>query len=148
LDLAHNVLVERIKMIYSSKVSQSISFDSLAPYEYFRVFRTKGHLTPEERLMLAMLNDAVECLGKYRDSTGRGHRSLYRQAREWVLGTDHDTLYSFENVCSTLSLDPGYLRIGLRHWIDGQPESRRRCKVWREPLRYRNQIGERQIMAD
>jgi len=134
-------------MIHSSQVSRSVSLDSLAPYQYFRVFRTKGHFTPEERLMLAVLNDAVECLGKYQDSTGRGHRALYRQAREWVLGTDNDRLYSFENVCDTLGLDPGYLRIGLRRWIDGKPESRRRCKVWREPLRYRNQIGERQMSA-
>ncbi len=97
--------------------------------------------------MFAVLNDAIECLEKYHDSKRRRNRALYREAKEWVMSTHDDSLYAFENVCDTLKLDADYLRLGLQRWIDGRPEPHRRIKVWREPLRYRNQIGARQLSA-
>jgi len=134
-------------MFSNFQTTVNFTQDTLAPFQYFRVFRAKGHLLPEERLMFAVLNDAVECLEKYHDSKRRRNRALYREAKEWVLSTNDDVLYSFENVCNTLKLDAEYLRLGLQRWIDGRSEPHRRIKVWREPLRYRNQIGGRQMSA-
>jgi hypothetical protein len=67
--------------------------------------------------MLAVLNDAIECLTKYRDCKSRAQRALYREAREWILSKDTIGLYSFESVCETLQIDPNCLRLGLAHCL-------------------------------
>jgi hypothetical protein len=119
--------------------------DTVAPYQYVGVFRAKGHLTPEEKLMFAVLNDAIGCLEKYHGSKRRGARALYREARNWILITGEDAIFSFENICEVLKLDPGYVRVGMRRWIENRAETQRRLKVWRDPLRYRTRIGERRF---
>jgi hypothetical protein len=39
--------------------------DVLTPHQFFKVFRQKGHMDPEEKLMFAVLTDAVECFQKH-----------------------------------------------------------------------------------
>ena len=121
--------------------------DTVAPFEFFRVFRAKAHQMPEERLMFAVLNDAVECLAKYRDGKRPRERSLFLEACDWILSKESEELTSFENICDTLKIDPSYLRLGLLHWLGDSPATIHRLKVWRTPLRYRNRIGQRQITA-
>ncbi len=67
----------------------------------------------EKRLMLAVLKDAVGCVGLYK--SGRGSRSLqaYRAARRWVFAQDQAWPFSFENICLALDLDPVRLRSAL-----------------------------------
>lgn len=64
----------------------------------------------EERLMLAVLKDAVECIERYRYEYGSRSRSTYHEALHWVRGRDRTWLFSFENVCLGLDLDPMRLR--------------------------------------
>jgi|GEM_PF-4363829 len=64
----------------------------------------------EERLMLAVLKDAVECIERYRYEYGSRSRSAYHEALRWVRGHDPTWLFSFENVCLGLNLDPMRLR--------------------------------------
>ena len=64
----------------------------------------------EERLMLAVLKDAVECIERYRHKHGARSRSTYHDALQWIRGRDHTWLFSFENVCLGLDLDPSRLR--------------------------------------
>jgi hypothetical protein len=64
----------------------------------------------EERLMLAVLKDAVECIERYRHEYGARSRATYDDALRWVRGNDRTWLFSFENVCLGLSLDPSRLR--------------------------------------
>ncbi len=83
---------------------------------YFETFRGKGPLGSEERLMLAVLEDAIMCFQKYawaRD--GKGER-LFLEAEGWILEGDCDWPFSFENICEVLRLDPQYMRRGLVLW--------------------------------
>jgi hypothetical protein len=64
----------------------------------------------EERLMLAVLKDAVECIERYRYAYGARSRSTYHDALRWIRGHDHTWLFSFENVCLGLNLNPSRLR--------------------------------------
>jgi hypothetical protein len=114
--------------------------DTIAPFQYFRVFCAKAQLMPEEKLMFAVLNDAIECLTKYRKGKSRRGRALYRDARDWILSKDHAQFFSFENICETLKIDPNYLHFGLLHWLEDPPAKNRRLKVWRQPVFYRNRI--------
>lgn len=102
---------------------------------------------PEEKLMFAVLNDAVECLAKYRDGKRRRERSLYLEARDWILSKENEELTSFENICDTLKIAPNYLRLGLLRWLGDPPKMNSRLKVWRTPLRYRNRVRQFQISA-
>src|SRR6185369_6288883 len=60
---------------------------------------------PEELLMIAVLNDALECLEKHRFATETQASRLFRQAQRWFLAGDTQWPYSFEHICSALDLD-------------------------------------------
>ena len=64
----------------------------------------------EERLMLAVLKDAIECIERYRHDYGARSRKTYLDALRWVRSHDRTWLFSFENVCLGLGLDPSRLR--------------------------------------
>jgi hypothetical protein len=64
----------------------------------------------EERLMLAVLKDAVECIERYRTGCGVHSRPTYDEALQWVRTHDRIWPFSFENICLGLDLDPDRLR--------------------------------------
>jgi hypothetical protein len=70
----------------------------------------------EEKLMLAVLSDAIEEFQKYVLSKDERRRKLFREAEEWFLEKDGDELFSFEYICDTLELHPDYIRQGLISW--------------------------------
>ncbi len=90
--------------------------DVMLPVQYFSLLRKRAPQGPEYMLVIAMLQDAVECLQKYRFSTDEVGRELYDSAREWVDSDDRKWPFSFENVCGVLNLNPEYLRRGLAAW--------------------------------
>jgi hypothetical protein len=55
-------------------------------------------LEPEKALMLAVLEDAITCIQK-------GKR-WFRETVDWIVTDDDDWLFSFNNICETLCLDP------------------------------------------
>lgn len=73
-------------------------------------FNPPQKLTPEHRLMIGVLDDAVQCIQKYRSSTDIRSRRLFREARQWLLATEPHWPYSFERICATLDLDAGAVR--------------------------------------
>jgi len=73
--------------------------------------------TPEQKLMLAVLDDAVSCFQKYFAARDKIGTSLFHEAEEWILlQGKSDWLFSFDNICETLGLNPDYIRKGLLHW--------------------------------
>jgi hypothetical protein len=70
----------------------------------------------EERLMLAMLENATEDFQKYVLASDRKGKELFQAAEEWILATDSESLFSFQNICECLQLNPGYVRKGLMRW--------------------------------
>jgi len=67
----------------------------------------------EKRLMLAVLRDAVNCIEGYRTGCRTQSWPAYREALHWVLIQDHTWLFSFENICFALDLNPARLRTAL-----------------------------------
>jgi hypothetical protein len=74
----------------------------------------------EERLMLAVLESAVEDFQKYVLARKPSGKKLFQQAEEWFLEKDSDELFSFENICDTLQLHPDYIRQGLMGWKEAK----------------------------
>ena len=101
----------------------------------------------EERLMLAVLENAVEYFQKYVLARKPSGKQLFREAEEWFLDKDGEALYSFENICETLGLHPDPIRKGLMVWkeaklrlstVDGQcaaPPKLPRATVKRPSIR-------------
>jgi len=48
---------------------------------------------------------------------------MFREAEEWILEEGGDWLFSFDNICEVLRLDPHHLRQGLmrakERWLAG-----------------------------
>lgn len=90
--------------------------DTLLPIQYFEAMRKKHLLEGEKRLILSVLEDAVECFMKCIDSpTNKGQR-LFRDADEWISLEDKQWVFSFDNVCDMLDINPEYMRRGLKQW--------------------------------
>jgi len=103
--------------------------DIMLPVQYFTLLRKRAPQGPEYLLVIAMLQDAIECVQKYRYATDQNGRELFEDARVWIASDDRKWPFSFENVCGILKLDAGYVRRGLDAWGESQDANRRRAKV-------------------
>jgi len=70
----------------------------------------------EERLLYAMLENAIEDYQKYVLALDRKGKELFQHAEEWFFETDSDSEFSFEHICDYLQLSPAYVRKGLLRW--------------------------------
>jgi hypothetical protein len=93
-------------------------------------FQRKSYLEPEEKLMLAVLQDAIACFQKYAFARERKGKMLFQETEFWVQNTNSDWPFSFANVCETLGFDPDYLRQGLAEWKAAKLESRAKAKIY------------------
>jgi hypothetical protein len=88
--------------------------DTSAAETFFDTLRRSEHLQPEKDLLLAILEDAIHTYRKY----GRAHdpegKKQFRETEEWIMEGGNDWVFSFNNVCEYLGLNPDYVRGGLR----------------------------------
>jgi len=89
--------------------------DSLLPSQYFEPLHRKTLWEPEKRLMLAILEDAINCF-RHNLSAQNGKRRLCQEAAEWVVETGSDWVFSFENICEALGFNPAHVRQCLLRW--------------------------------
>lgn len=79
--------------------------DVILPSQFFDM-SGKQRLGSEQRLMLAVLVDAVNILR----SAGARKRRLFAEASRWVVTRGDRYPFSFDNVCSALGIDAEALR--------------------------------------
>lgn len=94
--------------------------DSVVTFQYFDNLRRKTLLEPEKRLMLAILEDAINGFQDNVLAESGKARKLFQEAEEWILEGDNDWIFCFENICEVLGFDPRYLRLGLLRWKQQQ----------------------------
>lgn len=90
--------------------------DAILPAQFFQSLRSKSQFDGERRLMIAVLEDAVNCFMKQLHATDPKARQLYTDAEEWIATDDRTWFFAFDNVCETLDLSPEYVREGLFKW--------------------------------
>ena len=88
--------------------------DPPPPYASETLLRLKPPGCPEDRLMLAVILDAVAVLRERATGVYPHPRRLVSSTARWFSAADESWPLSFVNVCRTLGLDPGTLRDGLR----------------------------------
>lgn len=73
--------------------------------------------TGSRRLLLGVLQDALRSFFQYRSDHTRQGRLRFTETQAWIWSSEQDWLYSFENICAHLHLDPGYIREGLQRFL-------------------------------
>lgn len=102
--------------VVSDTYTHLLQPDTVLPSQYFAALRRKSIQEPERRLVLAILEDAVDCFTKHVAARDRRSRQLFLDAEEWFTDGDREWPFAFENVCDLVGLDAGYLRAGLMRW--------------------------------
>lgn len=90
--------------------------DALLPAQFYAAFRGGSSVRGEKRLMLAVLQDALDCYQKYAFAKDGPGKQLFADADSWIVCADRDWYFSFENICETLEINPEYLRRGVEQW--------------------------------
>lgn len=83
------------------------------PDQMFPGTRLPPFVQSEGRLMLAILQDAVDCYQRHALARNPRHRAEFEEAKEWINSGETDWVFSFENICNVLGIDPDYIRTGL-----------------------------------
>jgi hypothetical protein len=86
--------------------------DIILPAQYFAAMGSSG-LSGEQRLMLAVLADAINVLQSWQGGGNVRKRRNFAEAAQWVntRGTSHP--FAFDSVCDALSVDPELVRARL-----------------------------------
>jgi hypothetical protein len=98
------------------RVQELFQPDTLLPSQYFDRIRRRASSDGERRLMVAILEDAVDVYRKQAGARDRRRRQLFEDAEAWIESPDRGWIFSYENICEVLGIDAGYLRKGLRAW--------------------------------
>ena len=104
--------------------------DTLLSAQYFENFRSKILPEPEKSLMLAILEDAVNCFQENVLATNGKSKRLFEEAEEWIVEVGGDGIFSFDTICETLGINPEYVRRGLLRWKEKQLSNGTGAKVW------------------
>jgi hypothetical protein len=75
-----------------------------------------SRITPERRLLIAILADAVDCYQKNLGARSARGRRLCREAERWILSDDQAWVFSFRNICDALGVDAEAMRKRARVW--------------------------------
>jgi len=100
--------------------------DTIVPSQFFATLRSQApSKRGEYRLLVALLEDAIDCFQKNVHAANKWEQRLFDEAQGWITGEDGDRSsdaedrlpgFSFEYVCDVLGLDAAYLRWGLQQW--------------------------------
>lgn len=96
----------------------TFSPDPVSRFQFEKVHEAKKGLAEQQAerdSMLAVLEDGMACFQGYLFKPSRTNQKLFLEADKWISSNDDD-IFSFNNICETLGLDPYALRKGLRRW--------------------------------
>ncbi len=93
-----------------------VGLHQILPSQYFDA--SGGHrLTAEQRLMLALLADAINVYQQGAVSRATRKRLLYIDAERWIMAARAGAHgFSFDTVCEALGINPSVLRRRLVLW--------------------------------
>jgi hypothetical protein len=117
--------------------------DTVLATQFFATLRRQGPSKRGEwQLVVAVLEDAINCFQKCALATDNQSRRLFQEAYDWVMASqdncapfdDDVPIFTFEYICEVLGLDPDYIRGGLLHWRESQvAKARAQVQALHEP---------------
>ncbi|MFZ0677876.1 hypothetical protein [Candidatus Binatus sp.] len=110
-------------------LEKSIDTGLLLPGQYVDMVRRNHVIEGELKLLLAVLEDAIRCYLRNLNAKEGERRRDFVEVRNWFEG--HNTsgrrgdIFSFENLCAALGIEPRYLLDRLNLLTIGDLPSRR-----------------------
>jgi hypothetical protein len=98
---------------HNDPISTLFEPDALASQQYETVFHSR-QISPEKRLILAILDDAVQSFVATMRPRSPKELREFQEAQTWIMEANSDWIFSFDSICNQLGLDPDYLRSGLQ----------------------------------
>ena len=98
----------------------NVTDDPLVGRQYLDTIRRSEHPEPENTLLAAILEDAVQEYRKYGYANDPKSKTRFNEVEEWFNRRGKEWIFSFDNVCELLGLDPQYIRRRL-HETPGAP---------------------------
>jgi hypothetical protein len=99
------------------KIASLFQPDFLLSAQYFGNLR-KTLLEPEKKLMFAILEDAISCYQSNLTAHSVRGKRFFEETQNWIVTVGSDWIFSFDNVCEALGLNPQYVRQGLLRWAE------------------------------
>jgi hypothetical protein len=121
---------EDFQMSPDRAVERFVGLNQILPSQYYDV--SGGHrLTGEQRLMLALLADAINVYQQGVLSRNTRKRLLFVDAERWIMAVAKCRhAFSFDTVCDALGINPPVLRRRMLTW---KHEVRRNIETHRTP---------------
>jgi hypothetical protein len=134
----------------TSSHEKAIDAGLLLPGQYADLVRRNHVIEGELKLLLAVLEDAIRCYLRYAKVKDGERRREFIEVRNWFegarAGARRGDIFSFENLCAALGIEPPYLLDRLRILtIDDLPSRRYQMRRHRplSSLRHANGVRER-----
>ncbi len=109
-------MIDKASLIWEEKLTSLFQPDTLLLAQYFETLRNKAQLEPHKKLMVAILEDGIKCFQDNVLARSGRRKRLFEEAEQWILEVGDDWIFSFENICEALGLNPQYVRRGLLRW--------------------------------
>ncbi|MGH7927965.1 MAG: hypothetical protein ACREQV_09240 [Candidatus Binatia bacterium] len=107
------------------RVNSLFQLDTLAAQQYHDTYRRKIPQQSEIRLMLAVLEDAINCYQDNIFAVNKKRIQLFKEAEDWFMNDDASWIFSFASICSILNFEPDYFRHGMKRWAAKQKAARK-----------------------
>jgi hypothetical protein len=104
--------------------------DTLLSAQYFDNMRRRTLLEPEKRLMLAILEDAVNSFQENIFAESGKRKILFDDVEQWIRADGSDWVFSFDHICEALGFTPAYVRQGLLRWREKNRSKRVKGTTW------------------
>lgn len=105
---------DRVPHMWSHAANDSALVpDPALPAQVYHLWHHSGALAPTRALALAVLEQAVEDVHRYRRSGLAHHRRWHDEALAWIGDDARDWPYAFCNLCDAFGLDIGEVRAQL-----------------------------------
>jgi len=101
--------------------------DTILPSQFFGSVGAQT-FSSEQRLMLAVLTDAINLLGSI-DSSNLRRRNSFNEAWSWVFAKGITSSLSFDHVCDALGVDAESLRRRLSELVSVHGGNLRRLRL-------------------
>jgi hypothetical protein len=112
------------------KIASLFQPDLLLSAQYFGNLR-KTLLEPEKKLMFAILEDAISCYQSNLTAHSVRGKRFFEETKSWIVAVGNDWIFSFENVCEALGLNPQYVRQGLLRWAEKYCQKHLDREAWK-----------------
>lgn len=98
---------------YAADAANVFEPDVLLPVQHARRTGARRDQKGEYRLMMAILEDAVDVYLKHAGAKQGVKRALFDEAEQWIDAADTTWIFSFESICHVFDIDPEAIRDGL-----------------------------------